>query len=105
MGITTLQPRARPRSAAAAVATLLAAGLLVAAAPPGAARKGGSRVGAVAAAAGVMRARPPQPGDVWRGCNDARAAGTAPIFAGEPGYRPDMDGDGDGIACEPYRRR
>lgn len=50
-----------------------------------------------------LRSRPPQPGDYWGGCNDARAAGTAPIYRGEPGYRDDMDGDGDGIACEPYR--
>ena len=57
----------------------------------------------VAVAAGVIRAREPQAGDVWRGCDDARAAGTAPIHAGEPGYREGMDGDGDGIACEPYR--
>jgi hypothetical protein len=37
------------------------------------------------------------------GCNEVRAAGKAPIRAGEPGYRPEMDGDGDGIACEPIR--
>jgi len=53
--------------------------------------------------AGVMRARAPQTGDYWSGCNAARAAGTAPIYRGEPGYRAEMDGDGDGIACEPYR--
>jgi hypothetical protein len=53
---------------------------------------------------GVARARTPQAGDYWPGC-DARAAGTAPIYAGEPGYRSGMDGDGDGIACEPYRGR
>lgn len=47
-----------------------------------------------------IRTRPPQAGDYWHGCNDARAAGTAPIYEGEPGYRPDMDGDNDGIACE-----
>lgn len=54
-------------------------------------------------AATDMRSRPPQPGDYWGGCNDARAAGTAPIYRGEPGYREGMDGDGDGVACEPYR--
>lgn len=54
-------------------------------------------------AATDLRSRPPQPGDSWGGCNDARAAGTAPIYRGEPGYRDGMDGDGDGIACEPYR--
>ncbi|MCU6453926.1 excalibur calcium-binding domain-containing protein [Sphingomonas sp. A2-49] len=40
----------------------------------------------------------------YSGCNDAEAAGAAPIYAGEPGYRSAMDGDGDGIACEPYPR-
>lgn len=49
------------------------------------------------------RSRPPRAGDYWQGCNDARAAGTAPIYDDEPGYRPEMDGDGDGIACEPFR--
>jgi hypothetical protein len=55
----------------------------------------------VAVTTGIRRLRDPQPGDYWRGCNDARAAGTAPIYRDEPGYRPGMDGDGDGIACEP----
>lgn len=58
-----------------------------------------------AVAADLARRRAPQPGDHWSGCDEARAAGTAPIHAGEPGYRPGMDGDGDGIACEPYRAR
>jgi hypothetical protein len=53
----------------------------------------------------IQRARPPQEGDFWGGCNSARAAGTAPIYRGEPGYRPEMDGDGDGVACEPYYER
>jgi len=35
-------------------------------------------------------------------CAAARAAGAAPIRAGEPGYRPELDADNDGIACEPY---
>lgn len=33
-------------------------------------------------------------------CADARAAGAAPIMRGEPGYRPALDRDNDGIACE-----
>lgn len=41
----------------------------------------------------------------YRNCADARAAGAAPIRAGEPGYAPWLDADGDGIACEPYRPR
>lgn len=56
----------------------------------------------IAVKAGLARARQPQPGDQWGGCDDARAAGTAPIYSGEPGYRENMDGDGDGVACEPY---
>lgn len=56
----------------------------------------------VAVTFGWKRQREPQEGDSWGGCNDARAAGTAPIYRGEPGYREDMDGDSDGIACEPH---
>jgi hypothetical protein len=41
----------------------------------------------------------------YSGCNEARAAGVAPIYRGQPGYREEMDGDGDGVACEPYRGR
>jgi hypothetical protein len=37
-------------------------------------------------------------------CKAAWAAGAAPLYAGQPGYRAEMDGDGDGIACEPIRR-
>ena len=39
----------------------------------------------------------------YSGCNEVRAAGKAPLYAGQPGYRADMDGDGDGVACEPHR--
>lgn len=39
----------------------------------------------------------------YSGCREARARGAAPIHRGSPGYRAEMDGDGDGIACEPYR--
>jgi endonuclease YncB( thermonuclease family) len=38
-------------------------------------------------------------------CAAARAAGAAPMHRGEPGYRLGLDGDHDGIACEPYRPR
>jgi hypothetical protein len=56
-----------------------------------------------AVSAGFLRARAPQEGDHWSRCDEARTAGSAPIYAGEPGYRDGLDGDGDGIACEPYR--
>ena len=39
----------------------------------------------------------------YSGCDEARAAGVAPIHRGSPGYRDGMDGDSDGVACEPYR--
>jgi micrococcal nuclease len=36
----------------------------------------------------------------YKNCAEARAAGVTPIHKGEPGYRPGLDRDGDGIACE-----
>lgn len=33
-------------------------------------------------------------------CKAAKAAGAAPLHAGDPGYRSGLDGDGDGVACE-----
>lgn len=39
----------------------------------------------------------------FSGCREARAAGAAPVYRGDPGYGPHLDGDGDGVGCEPYR--
>ncbi|MHA6724304.1 thermonuclease family protein [Sphingomonas sp. RS2018] len=39
----------------------------------------------------------------YRNCGEARRAGAAPLYRGRPGYGAHMDGDGDGIACEPYK--
>ncbi|GAA0504823.1 excalibur calcium-binding domain-containing protein [Deinococcus depolymerans] len=37
----------------------------------------------------------------FAGCAAARSAGaTLPLRRGEPAYRPELDGDGDGLACE-----
>lgn len=33
-------------------------------------------------------------------CAEAREKDLAPMYRGEPGYREELDGDGDGIACE-----
>jgi hypothetical protein len=41
----------------------------------------------------------------YSGCNEVRAAGKAPLHSGDPGYRVEMDGDGDGVACEPQPAR
>ena len=38
----------------------------------------------------------------YNGCNEVRDAGKAPLYRGDPGYGEHMDGDGDGIACEPH---
>ena len=44
---------------------------------------------------------PPPPAEVfYANCAAARAAGAAPLRVGQPGYRPALDRDGDGVACE-----
>src|SRR5690606_39481345 len=44
---------------------------------------------------------PPAPSNVvYKNCAAARAAGAAPLYAGEPGYSSTLDRDGDGVACE-----
>ncbi|MDO5092143.1 MAG: excalibur calcium-binding domain-containing protein [Propionibacteriaceae bacterium] len=36
----------------------------------------------------------------YANCREAKAAGAAPLHRGDPGYRSDLDRDGDGVACE-----
>ena len=36
----------------------------------------------------------------FESCEAARAAGAAPVRAGDPGYSRHLDRDGDGTACE-----
>jgi len=36
----------------------------------------------------------------YTNCDAARAAGAAPVHAGEPGYGRHLDRDGDGVGCE-----
>jgi hypothetical protein len=60
---------------------------------------------AIAAAPRRKPASRPQnlatPGGIYyTNCSQARAAGAAPLRRGEPGYRPAMDRDDDGVACE-----
>ena len=38
----------------------------------------------------------------YRSCAVAHAAGVYSIPRGAPGYRPALDADNDGVACEPY---
>lgn len=43
----------------------------------------------------------PAPAAVYyANCAAARAAGAAPLYAGQPGYRSALDRDSDGVACE-----
>ncbi|GAA4916097.1 excalibur calcium-binding domain-containing protein [Stackebrandtia albiflava] len=44
----------------------------------------------------------PDDGDApyYENCAAVRAAGAAPLYAGDPGYRPGLDRDKDGVACE-----
>lgn len=36
----------------------------------------------------------------YSSCREAKAAGAAPLYRGDPGYRSRLDRDGDGVACE-----
>ncbi|WP_420751101.1 excalibur calcium-binding domain-containing protein [Rhodococcus sp. O3] len=42
----------------------------------------------------------PQSSPYYKNCAAARAAGAAPLYIGEAGYRSKLDADGDGVACE-----
>jgi endonuclease YncB( thermonuclease family) len=43
---------------------------------------------------------PPAAGVYYKNCTAVRAAGAAPIHAGDPGWQTKFDGDGDGVGCE-----
>ncbi|MCH6196639.1 excalibur calcium-binding domain-containing protein, partial [Corynebacterium mastitidis] len=40
------------------------------------------------------------PSGSYESCKAAREAGATPLREGDPGYNPDLDKDGDGVACE-----
>lgn len=51
----------------------------------------------------VQAAQPVQPAAPsvpYPNCSAARAAGAAPVYAGQPGYGPHLDRDSDGVGCE-----
>jgi hypothetical protein len=48
--------------------------------------------------ASVASADPP-----YEDCNQARADGRSSIPYTDPAYRPELDFDGDGLACEPVK--
>jgi hypothetical protein len=48
----------------------------------------------------IVLADPP-----YQNCNEAHADGRYSIPISDPAYRPDLDFDGDGLACEPSKGR
>ncbi len=52
------------------------------------------------APAPVEQAPAPVQNVSYANCDAVRAAGAAPIYAGQPGYSRKLDRDGDGVACE-----
>jgi hypothetical protein len=39
--------------------------------------------------------------EYYASCADAARAGKSPLYAGQPGYRKELDPDGTGLACPP----
>jgi Excalibur calcium-binding domain len=44
-------------------------------------------------------------GPPYQNCGEARADGRSSIPSTDPAYRPELDLDGDGLACEPPKSR
>lgn len=54
----------------------------------------------VALAAALLLTGCPATTDGFPTCEAAEAASAAPVRSGDPGWNPDLDRDGDGVACE-----
>jgi len=44
--------------------------------------------------------KPNQQTWMFKNCTEARRAGKAPVYRGQPGFGPHLDRDNDGIGCE-----
>ncbi|MEV2221752.1 MULTISPECIES: excalibur calcium-binding domain-containing protein [Nocardia] len=87
-------------SVAAAGLAFLAAPAALADVPTGSAGTGSSAIDTGSAATGSAgMSQTGSAGGAFANCDEARAAGRAPLFRGEPGYGPHLDPDGDGFAC------
>ncbi|WP_327096116.1 excalibur calcium-binding domain-containing protein [Nocardia vinacea] len=87
-------------SIAAAGLAFLAAPAALADVPTGSAGTGSSAIDTGSAATGSAgMSQTGSAGGAFANCDEARAAGRAPLFRGEPGYGPHLDPDGDGFAC------
>ncbi|WP_024802812.1 excalibur calcium-binding domain-containing protein [Nocardia sp. BMG51109] len=68
--------------------------------PSGSAGTGSSGIDdAIGATGSAGLAQTGSAGGTFKNCDEARAAGRAPLFRGEPGYSPHLDPDGTGMAC------
>jgi hypothetical protein len=54
---------------------------------------------------GITANSPALAGPPYQDCNQAHADGRYSIPTSDPAYRPDLDLDGDGLACEPSKQR
>lgn len=61
---------------------------------------GGSDSGESSKGESTPESEPEPQKEYYASCKEAKAAGVAPLYKGDPGYRPELDRDGDGIACE-----
>jgi len=55
---------------------------------------------AAEAAAPAPAEEPKQESTYFPNCKKAKESGAAPLHRGDPGYREELDRDGDGVACE-----
>ena len=62
--------------------------------------RGGPSSSSTSSRANLYDVKPTRAGGAFRNCAAARAAGAAPVRAGDPGYGVHLDRDGDGIGCE-----
>ncbi|MEU8618102.1 excalibur calcium-binding domain-containing protein [Streptomyces sp. NPDC048623] len=62
---------------------------------------GGTIVGADIREVTPPEQHPDDVGPPYEDCDEVRAAGAAPLLAGQPGYAEHLDRDRNGVACEP----
>jgi Uncharacterized protein conserved in bacteria len=91
-------------TAAGVIGTSSGSGIVVRQTPEAGTRLTGSWTSVSFTAEQPQRSAPPTSGGggsaYYKNCDAARAAGAAPIYRGQPGYRPALDRDNDGVACE-----
>jgi Excalibur calcium-binding domain/Protein of unknown function (DUF732) len=96
---TTTSAAAVPRRTATTPRTTVRSAPRVAAVPPATTRTAPTRT-TTETTTEQEETTTKKPSGSYRSCAEAKAAGVAPLHAGEPGYSSKLDGDGDGTACE-----